>query len=72
MPAVCVSRLKTVIRSHAIGASGRYVFTRSSIFSLPRSSSSRIDAAVNCLVIEPSRNFVAGVFGTSHSTLAMP
>jgi hypothetical protein len=42
----------------------------SSSFSLPRSSSSRIEAAVNCFVIDPSRNFVVGVFGTFHSRFA--
>ena len=49
-----------------------YFFTRSSVLSLPCCSSSRIDAAVNCFVIEPSRNFDSAVFGTCHSTLAKP
>ena len=49
-----------------------YFFTESSTFNFPRSCSSRIEAAVNCLVMDPSRNFVAGEFGTSHSRLADP
>jgi hypothetical protein len=31
-----------------------------------------MEAAVNCFVIEPSRNFVVGVLGTSHSRIADP
>ena len=42
------------------------------MFSLPRSSSSRIEAAVNCLVMQASLNFVLGVLGMSHSRLAEP
>ena len=61
-----------VILSQAAGASGRYFFTGSSTFSLPRSSRRRIEAAVNCFVIDPSRNFVEGEFGISHSRLAEP
>jgi hypothetical protein len=72
IPDECVSRWKIVMASHAAGASGTYFLTGSSSFNFPRSSSSRIDAAVNCLVIEPSRNFVAGVFGISHSRFADP
>ena len=48
------------------------VLTGSSTFSFPRSSSSRTDAAVNCLVSDPRRNFVAGVLGMFHSRLAAP
>src|SRR5215831_4849718 len=72
MPDVWVSRLKILIRSHAAGASGRYFLTGSSTFSLPRSSSRRMEAAVNCFVTDPSRNFVEGVFGICHSRLAEP
>jgi hypothetical protein len=61
-----------VIVSHAAGASGTYFLIGSSSFNFPRSSSSRMDAAVNCFVIEPSRNFVAGVLGMSHSRFADP
>ena len=61
-----------VILSHAAGASAMYFFTGSSTFNFPRSWSSRIEAAVNCLVMDPSRNFVAGEFGTSHSRFADP
>jgi hypothetical protein len=51
-------------------------FTRSPVFSLPRSAGSRIDAAVNCLVTDASlvtdagvvtdlrRNLVAGELAT--------
>jgi hypothetical protein len=53
MPEVWVSRLRSVILSHAAGASGRNFLTGSSSVSLPRSSSRRIAAAVNCLVIDP-------------------
>jgi hypothetical protein len=72
IPDEWVSRLKIVIGSHAAGPSGRYALIGSSSFSLPRSSSSRIDAAVNCFVIDPSRNLVDGVFGMPHSRFAAP
>src|SRR5580692_9075774 len=72
MPEVCVSRLNMVTLSHAAGASAIYFFTGSSTFSFPRSSSNRMQAAVNCLVIEPSRNLLAGEFATSHSRFANP
>jgi len=49
-----------------------YFFTGSCTFNFPRSWSSRVEAAVNCLVTDPSRNFVAGELGTSHSRLADP
>ncbi len=32
----------------------------------------RTTVAVNCFVIEPSRNFVCAVFGTCHSASAIP
>jgi hypothetical protein len=41
-------------------------------FYLPRCSSCRIDAAVNCLVMDPSRNLMAGALGMFHSSLAEP
>ena len=44
----------------------------SSTLSKPRSSSCMIAIEVNCLVIDPKRNFVDGVFGMSHSKLAIP
>jgi len=31
-----------------------------------------MEAAVNCFVIDPNRNFVEGVLGTLHSRLAEP
>ena len=36
------------------------------------STSWRMRAEVNCLVMEPSRNFVSGSTGTAHSMLAIP
>src|SRR5262249_4037361 len=61
-----------VICSHAFGHSAMYLQIGSFTLSLPRSCNNRIDAAVNCLVIEPRRNLVCGVFGMSHSALAIP
>ena len=58
--------------AQAGGASETCLLTRSSTESRPRSSSSRIAAAVNCLVTEPMRNFVAGELGISHSRFADP
>ena len=72
IPEVCVSKLKMVIRSQTAGASGMYFLTGSSTFSFPRSSRSRMDAAVNCFVIDPNRNFVFGESGIFHSRLAKP
>ena len=72
MPEVWVRRLKIVILSQLAGASGRYFFTGSMTLSLPRSSKSKIEAEVNCFVIDPSRNFVLGALGMSHSTSAGP
>ena len=63
MPEVWVSRLRSVILSHAAGASGRNFLTGSSSVSLPRSSSRRIAAAVNCLVIDPMRELCGGIVG---------
>ena len=47
------------------------------IASFPRNtviptSKIRIDTAVNCLVIEPNRNIISEVIGTSSSRLAIP
>ncbi len=67
-----MSKLKIVTLSHAAGASGMYFFTGSSIFSLPRSSKRKILADVNCLVMEPNRNFVVGELGMFHSRFANP
>ena len=61
-----------VIFSQVVGASGMYIFTGSLTFSLPRSSSSRIEAAVNCLVMDPRRYLVEGESAMSHSRLAKP
>src|SRR4029453_2854278 len=61
-----------VIGSHAFGHSAMYLQTGSCTPSLPRSCNNRIDAAVNCMVIEPRRNLVCGVFGISHSAFAIP
>ncbi len=72
IPDVWVNKLKIVILSHAAGASGMYFFTESFTLSFPRSSRSRIDAAVNCFVIDPNRNFVFGESGMFHSRLAKP
>ena len=72
MPDVWVNKLKIVILSQAAGIFGMYFFIESFIFSLPRSSSSRIEAAVNCLVTDPMRNFVVGEFGIFHSRFASP
>ena len=58
--------------SHASGESGRCLPIASSTLSLPRSCKIRIAVAVNILVIDPSRNFVSGVFGTSCSAFASP
>ena len=60
------------MRSHVVGASGRCILTRSSIFSRPRSSRSRIAAAVNCFVIDATLNRALGLLGTFHSTFARP
>jgi hypothetical protein len=56
--------------SQAAVTSGRYDLIGSLTRSLPRSSSSRIAAAVNCLLTEASRNLVVGVFGMFHSRMA--
>ena len=72
IPEVWVSKFMIVILSQAAGASGMYFFTGSFTLSFPRSSSIKIDAAVNCLVTDPRRNFVLGELGTSHSRSAEP
>ena len=61
-----------MIGCHAGGTSAMYFEIGSSSFSLPRSCKSRMAAAVNCLVTEPSLNRVRGEFGTPHSMLAFP
>ncbi len=61
-----------VILSQDAGASGRYFLTKLSVFNFPRSSRSKIEAAVNCFVIEAMLNRVVGEFGTFHSKSAMP
>jgi hypothetical protein len=61
-----------VILSHDAGASGRYFFTGSSVLSFPRSSRRKIEAAVNCFVIEAMLNRVVEEFGTFHSKSAIP
>ena len=58
--------------SQDAGASGRYFLTGSSDFSFPRSSNSRIEAAVNCLVIEATWKRVVAEFGMLHSASAQP
>ena len=58
--------------SQAFGALGIYFLTLSVTASLPRSCRIKIAMAVNCLVIEPRRNLVLAVQGTSCSRLAMP
>ncbi len=60
------------LSSHAAGASGRYFLTRPLVFSLPRSSRIKMAAAVSCLVIDPSRNFVEGELGICRSAFANP
>ncbi len=72
MPEVWVSRFSRVILWPWVGKSGRYLVMSSVTLSLPRSWSSRIDAAVNCLVTEPSSNTISGEFGTPSSRLAIP
>ncbi len=61
-----------VTLSQAAGASAMYFFTGSLMFNFPRSSSNKMEAAVNCLVIDPSRNLVVGELGMSHSKSAEP
>jgi hypothetical protein len=65
-------RCLTLMSFHAGGLSGKYFEAKSSTLSLPCSASCRMAAAVNCLVMEPSRNLVRGVLGTSSSRLAIP
>ena len=57
---------------HASGHGATYVQMGSCTVSFFCSCSLSTSVAVNCLVIEPSRNFVVGVLGTSHSALAQP
>src|SRR5262245_47653913 len=62
-----------MVMSFQAGAhSGKYLQMGSWTLRLPRSCSRRIPMAVNCLLIEPKRNFVFGVFGTLSSRLADP
>ena len=56
-----------VILCQDAGASGRYFFTKLSVFNFPRSSKSKIEAAVNCLVTEAIWYLAVDEFGMFHS-----
>jgi hypothetical protein len=51
---------------------GTYVSSRSSTPSFPRSASSKIAAAVNCFVTDPTAKRVCGVTATLRATSAKP
>ena len=61
-----------VMGFHASGHGVMYVQIGSCTVSFFCSCSRSTSVAVNCLVIEPSRNFVVGVLGISHSAFAQP
>ncbi len=57
---------------HRSGHGATYEQIGSCTVSFFCSCSLSTSVAVNCLVIEPSRNFVVGVLGICHSALAHP
>src|ERR1035441_451257 len=67
MPDVCVSKWRIVTSAHVSGVSFKCLLILSSTDSLPSCASSRIPAAVNCLVIEPISKTVSRFVGTFSS-----
>jgi hypothetical protein len=60
MPEVCVRSWCRVIAALSAGTSEKYLAMGSATLSRPSSSSLRMAAAVNCLVMEPRHETVAG------------
>jgi hypothetical protein len=61
-----------IVTSRARVSSGKYLAIGSSTLRFPSSCSSRMQAAVNCLLIDPIAYYMSAVASTGGSSLALP